>query len=64
VITIPDFGTIILAKLTIKHEDFKKDSGAPKKTTFRLTMVDLQMGCAVDGNVPVGTGSSNGSTEP
>ena len=63
-ITIPDFGTIILAKLTIKHEDFNKKSGVPKKTTVRLTMVDLHMGCMADGDVPVGTGSSNGTTEP
>ena len=64
VIKVPDFGTIVLAKLTAKHEDFNKKSGVPKKTTFRLTMVDLHMGCMADGDVPVGTGSSNGTTEP
>lgn len=64
VITVPDFGAIVLAKLTIKHEDFKKDSGTPKKTTFQLTMVDLHMGCMADGGVPVGTGSTNGQTQP
>jgi hypothetical protein len=64
VITVPDFGTIILGKVKIRHEDFKKETGVPKKTTVTLTMIDLQMGCAADGNVPVGTGSTNGGTAP
>jgi hypothetical protein len=64
VITIPDFGVIILGKLTIKHEDFKPGTGIPRKTTVQLTMIDLQMGCAAAGSVPIGTGSSNGGTAP
>jgi hypothetical protein len=64
VITIPDFGAIILGKLTIKHEDFKPGTGIPRKTTVQLTMIDLHMGCAAAGNAPLGTGSSNGGTEP
>jgi hypothetical protein len=64
VITVPDFGTIILGKLTVKHEDFKPDSGIPEKTTFRLTMIDLHMGCVGDGNVPFGNNVTNGGTEP
>jgi hypothetical protein len=64
VITIPDFGVIILGKLTIKHEDYKPGTGIPRKTTVQLTMIDLHLGCAAAGSVPVGTGSSNGGTEP
>jgi hypothetical protein len=60
VITIPGFGTITLAKLTVKHEDPHEQTKVPKKTTFHLTMIDLKLGCAVHGNVPVGDGSSNG----
>ena len=57
-------GAIILGKLTIKHEDFKPGTGIPRKTTVQLTMIDLHMGCAAAGNAPLGTGSSNGGTEP
>jgi hypothetical protein len=64
VISIPDFGTMILGQVTIKHEDFKPESGVPKKTTIQLTMIDFHFGCAVEGNGSTGTGSSNGTTEP
>jgi hypothetical protein len=64
VITIPDFGKITLAKLTLTHEDFKQETGIPEKTTVRLTMIDLQLGCAIAGGVPIGTGSTNGGTKP
>ena len=64
VITVPDFGTIILARLTVKHEDFKPGTDTPKKTTVRLTMIDLHLGCAADGGVPIGSGSTNGGTQP
>jgi len=60
VITIPGFGTITLAKLIVKHEDPHEQTKAPKKTTFHLTMIDLALGCAASGNVPIGNGSSNG----
>jgi hypothetical protein len=64
VITVPDFGTVTLGKVTIKHEDYATESGIHKKTTVRLTMIDLHMGCLADGDVPVGTGSANGTTSP
>jgi hypothetical protein len=64
VIKIPGFGTITLAKLTVKHEDPHEVTKVYKKTTVTLTMVDLKLGCAIDGDVAVGTGNSNGSTQP
>lgn len=64
VIEVPDFGKIVLGKVSVNHEDFKPGTATPKKTTVQLTMIDLQMGCAVDGGVPVGTGTTNGGTEP
>ena len=64
VITIPDFGTITLAKLTVLHEDFKPDTGSPKKTTVNLTMIDMKLGCGADGTGGAGGGSSNGGTHP
>ena len=64
VITIPDFGTIILCKVTIKHEDFKPGAGIPRKTTVRLKMIDSDFGCAIDGSADTGDGSTNGGTVP
>ncbi len=62
VITVPGFGTITLAKLTVKHEKPHEKTKVPTKTTFTLTMIDLKLGCAIEGDVPVGNGGSNGST--
>jgi len=61
---VPEFGTIALGKLHVKHEDFDKDAGVPKKTTVHLQMIDLKLGCAVAGHGGVGSGSSNGGTRP
>jgi hypothetical protein len=60
VITIPGFGTITLAKLTVKHEDPHEQTKIPKKTTFHLTMIDFKLGCAVHGHLGSGDGSTNG----
>jgi hypothetical protein len=60
VITIPGFGSITLAKLIVRHEDPHEETKVPKKTTFELTMVDFELGCAASGPVPVGNGTSNG----
>jgi hypothetical protein len=64
VINVPNFGRITLAKLILHHEDFKKGTNIPEKTTVRLTMVDLKLGCAIAGHAAVAYGSSNGSSAP
>jgi len=64
VITVPNFGRITLAKLTLHHEDFKAGTEIPERTTLRLTMIDLKFGCAIGGHAGVGSGSSNGTTTP
>jgi hypothetical protein len=64
VIRIHDFGTIVLGKVTIRHEDFKPGTSIPRKTTVRLSMIDFHFGCAIDGDTSVGTGSTNGGTSP
>ena len=64
VIKIPDFGTMLLGKVTIEHEDFKPETGAPKRTTVRLNMIEFHFGCVIDGSAGTGDGSSNGTTEP
>ncbi|MFZ0305551.1 MAG: hypothetical protein WAL75_22870 [Terracidiphilus sp.] len=64
IIQVPDFGKIILARLKISHDDHNTPTGAPRVTNVNLTMVDLELGCAVKGNVPIGSGSSNGANNP
>ncbi len=64
VIDIPDFGKIILGKVTVTCEDFKPGTTTPRKTTIHLTMVDLELGCAVAGGGSLGSGSTNGGTAP
>jgi hypothetical protein len=61
VIKIPGFGTITLAKLTVKHESPHPKTKAPTKTTFNLTMIDLNLGCVISGRVPIGGGTNNGT---
>ncbi|MGA3009215.1 MAG: hypothetical protein ABSD72_03030 [Terracidiphilus sp.] len=64
VITVPGFGTITLAKLTVKHENPHETTKVYKKTTFTLTMIDLKLGCVIAGDIPIGGGTSNGGTLP
>ncbi|HTW78757.1 MAG TPA: hypothetical protein VME23_04330 [Terracidiphilus sp.] len=64
IIYVPDFGKIVLAKLIVSHGKHDTPTGAPRITNVHLTMVDLELGCAVEGSVPIGSGSSNGTTIP
>ena len=52
VIHIPDFGTIFLAELTVKHN------------SFDLTMIRLELGCLADGHVKISTCDVNGGRKP
>jgi hypothetical protein len=60
IIRVPGFGIITLAKVTVKHEKPHERTKVPRKTTFTLTMIDLQLGCPASGHIPVGNGGSNG----
>jgi hypothetical protein len=60
IIRVRDFGTITLGKVNVTHSDFHAETGVSQKTLVELTMIDLKLGCAVDGDVPVGTGGVNG----
>jgi len=62
-IRIPDFGEVTLAKLCVEHEDPNPKSKVPT-TTVRLTMVEFQFGCVIDGQLNVAGGSNNGGTWP
>lgn len=62
VIEIPDFGKIHLGVLKVEHSDWTKN--VPKKTTVTLDMIKLEMGCIVSGSGTVGSGKTNGMTNP
>jgi hypothetical protein len=64
IIYVPNFGKIILAKLKVSHGEYNTPTGAPRITNVHLTMVDLELGCVVDGSVTIGTGSTNGGSNP
>ncbi|HEX4756614.1 MAG TPA: hypothetical protein VH308_01490 [Terracidiphilus sp.] len=64
VIDVPDFGKIILGKVTVTHEDYKQGTKTPRKTTVRLTMIHFELGCAADGDLSLDDGSTNGGTIP
>jgi hypothetical protein len=64
VIKIPNIGAITLGKLVLQHEDFDEKTGVPKKTTVNLTMIDLKLGCVIEGSIPIGSSGSNGTSQP
>jgi len=59
-IHIPDFGSIALGKVRIIYKEERDDKGLHRITRVHLTMVDLKLGCPMQGPVPVGIGSTNG----
>jgi hypothetical protein len=62
IIDIPDFGKVVLGKLTVTSEDAKP--GTPRKTTIKLTMIDMELGCAIAGGIGLVGGDTNGGTLP
>jgi hypothetical protein len=52
VIHVPDFGTIFLAELTVKHD------------TFHLSMIRVEMGCLASGSSTAGACTVNGGGKP
>lgn len=64
IIDIPDFGKVVLGKLTLTSEDMKPGTKTPAKTTVRLTMIRLELGCVTDGTIDLVDGSTNGGTIP
>ena len=52
VLSVPEFGKIILAELTVDCD------------TFHLTMLRLEMGCLAHGSMMIGAGITNGTTMP
>jgi hypothetical protein len=60
VIRIPGFGTVVLARVSLTHQEIKRDEGIVKATTVRLTMIDFKLGCPVAGDFTAGTTINNG----
>jgi len=64
VIHVPDFGTIHLATLHLRHSDYKPGTRIPRQTHVHLNMIEAKMGCAATGTVTAGTARTNGMTSP
>lgn len=62
VIEIPDFGKVYLGVLKVEQSDYEK--GVPKKTTIRLNMIKVEMGCVASGDGSGGSTINNGTTRP
>lgn len=64
IISVPDFGKIILAGLKVSHAEPHPTTGVPKITNVHLNMLDMKLGCVAAGMISVGSGSTNGGTVP
>jgi hypothetical protein len=63
-IHVPHFGKIYLATLTVEQSDFDTPTGAPRKTTITLKMIEMVMGCIGAGGIVGGGGKVNGGGYP
>jgi hypothetical protein len=61
---VPNFGKIYLATLTLEQSDFDTPTGAPRKTTITLRMIEMVMGCVGGGGLVGGGGKVNGGGYP
>jgi hypothetical protein len=61
---VPNFGKIYLGTLTVEQSDFDSKTGAPKKTTITVNMIEMVMGCIGDGGLVGGGGKTNGTSQP
>jgi hypothetical protein len=64
IIAIPDFGKVVLGKLTVATEAVKGGAPNATKTTVKLTMIDLELGCVAAGSISLSGGDTNGGTTP
>jgi hypothetical protein len=61
---IPHFGWISLGNVKVGYKEVREKELTLRKTTVSLTMIDLILGCAVEGKAGVGGTSTNGQTVP
>ena len=62
IIHVPHFGAITLARVQLKHENPCPKTGSPQCTTTSLKMLELKLGCMIDGAMTLGTLATNGGT--
>jgi hypothetical protein len=60
VIRIPGFGIIVLARVSLTHQEIKKGDYTLKPTTVCLTMIDFKLGCPVVANFAAVITGNNG----
>lgn len=63
-IHIPHFGWISLGRVRVNYKEVEEKGKILRKTTVRLAMVELHLGCAVGGSGTGGGISTNGQTTP
>ena len=61
---VPNFGKIYLATLTLEQSDFDTPTGAPRRSTITLNMIEMVMGCVGGGGITGGGGKVNGGGYP
>jgi hypothetical protein len=64
VIRIPHFGVVTLGSLRLEESDFKPETRVPKKTTIKLTMIDVDLNCTGEGRVRHCEMIANGHGKP
>jgi hypothetical protein len=64
VIHVPDFGTIHLATIHVRHCDYKPGTRTPRQTHVHLHMIEANMGCVANGTATVASTRTNGDSRP
>ena len=71
VLVIPDFGSVALAEVEVgiervdRPEPYEPNVGFPTMSNyFKLTMLEMKLGCIGHGTVTAGSTKSNGNTKP
>jgi hypothetical protein len=60
VIRIPNFGTIVLARVALTDHEIKQGEETVCATTVRLSMIDFKLGCPAVGNLTAAAAANNG----
>jgi hypothetical protein len=64
VIRIPGFGTIVLARVALTHQEIKQGKDTVIATTVRLSMIDFKLGCSSVANLTAVAAANNGMPVP
>lgn len=64
VIRIPNFGTIVLARVILTHQVLGQGADTLSATTVRLSMIDFKLGCPAVANVTAAAAANNGMPVP